>query len=67
MKTKILVDFQICISVSLSANRTKWSNTLKQFVGNSLTYFSPMFYFYTLWKRHKTSAGREMENLAKMV
>ena len=29
----ILGDFQICISVPLSANPTKWSNTLKQFVG----------------------------------
>ena len=28
-------DFQICISVPLSANFTKWSKILKQFVGKS--------------------------------
>ena len=32
---KILADFQICINVPLSANSTKWLNTIKQVVGSS--------------------------------
>ena len=34
-----------------------------------LTYFSPMFYFYTPWKRQKIlrfSGGTEMEHWAEM-
>ena len=34
MKTNVLEDFHICISVPLSANPIKWSSTLKQFTGS---------------------------------
>ena len=34
MKTNVLEDFHICISVPLSANPIKWPSTLKQFTGS---------------------------------
>ena len=43
MKTNILGDFQICISVPLSTNSAKWSNTLKQFVGSFPTNYLSVF------------------------
>ena len=39
----------------LSANPTKWSKTLKKFVGK-LNHFFPKFPFYAPWKHQKTKA-----------
>ena len=45
----------LCKNISLSTNSTKWSNTIKQFVGNSRDimqsniWFFPMRFFLTAW------------------
>ena len=57
MKPLRMLTFQVCIFYSLSTNPTKYSNTLKQFVGNlqtiCLSAFDHFVAFAVKGLRHK--------------